>query len=111
MSNDNSAEKIVMHTPGPWEVDTSQTTDEHPHYFYVNGEGNGDFICHDAHGTRFAMSGHIGLANAKLCAAAPDLLAALKECEQTLARAITGEPTLAGCALSQARAAIEKATT
>lgn len=58
-----------QHTPGPWVLDDewiARAREEHPNWIAIK---IGDL------GT---ISGHVGMANAKLIAAAPALLATLK---------------------------------
>lgn len=61
-------------TPGPWEIDQEWidlVKAEHPDYGAVRiGSSH--------------VSGHIGIANARLIAAAPDMLAALRKAEEAL---------------------------
>jgi len=77
----------TQHTPGPWEVG----------YCTWNDEGN---VCYELRGIKQG-----GAADARLIAAAPDLLEALK-------RLMGGTTTLQDAqeAAQQARAAIVKAT-
>ncbi|WP_206759317.1 hypothetical protein, partial [Acinetobacter baumannii] len=64
------------HTPGPWHVDPNWgPSEEHPEWASINI--GSDYIC---------VSGHIGAANARLIASAPDLLEALKLAEEMLCK-------------------------
>jgi hypothetical protein len=58
-----------QHTPGPWEIDTEWVPPEYPNWRSIKiPDGN-----------YATASGHIGEANARLIAAAPDLLALAKQ--------------------------------
>ena len=113
----------TRHTPGPWDAD-----DGDGHYFGVFG-ANGEplaYLVETSSTHDLALPGnwvkHPGgewecrrtehAANARLIAAAPDLLAALRECADTLAiRAANGSvPRIDEPALIKAAEAIEKAT-
>lgn len=63
------------HTPGPWKIEADRdpsARQKHPdHYFIQIGEIG-------TPGWKGSVSGHCGLANARLIAAAPDLLTAAK---------------------------------
>ena len=58
-------------TPGPWVIDLDWLPDEHPDWRCIIIESG------DKH-FRTRVSGHMGEANARLIAAAPDLLEALE---------------------------------
>lgn len=87
------------HTPGPWTAhvnfafDRGQVDPKYPHWCEVTAEG----LAPDGH--TLSISGHMGIGNARLVAAAPDMLAALT--------AIAENPE---CYAALARAAIAKAT-
>jgi hypothetical protein len=59
-----------MHTPGPWKVENNK-----PHVYSVLGYDNFPIV--------WEMGGINTLENARLIAAAPDLLAALKAMKQS----------------------------
>lgn len=94
----------TKHTPGPWHADPTKS-------FYVFAHGslaeqagveNGPFVCNAS-----------TQANARLIAAAPDLLAALQNARNVLAGLACGDLRTVNAdspALAQARAAIAKAT-
>jgi len=90
-------EKTTSHTPGPWAAEGH----------YVHAEG-----------LRFvAVSGGVSsckeseaFANARLIAAAPELLSALRNIEEVLTKSREQNPTLDPFPLMEARAAIAKAT-
>jgi len=91
----------VEHTPGPWEAHhgwaSSGPYAEHPNWCEVTGGGPpGDkaFI---------SIAGHFGLADARLIAAAPDLLEALEAFVEEVAG------TFPFASLPPAKAAIAKA--
>lgn len=92
--------KVAQHTPGPWE------TSRNGRDWVVCEGGAGDMICdlagcgNDKH-------------NARLIAAAPELLAALENARNVLAGLASGDLkaiTADSPALAQVRAAIAKAT-
>jgi hypothetical protein len=91
-----------LHSPGPWDTDSDQDS--------------GDWIVRDATGCRVATGIHFLVAqhdaNARLIAAAPDLLAACKrgldDLVQFIELAGTGNPETYE-AVAQLRAAINKA--
>ena len=96
---------MSKHTPGPWEaerIDNSKCVD-------IKCE-RGFFIatCHDG-----VRGGSNAIANARLIAAAPELLEALKHCEDVFMRheinRVDGEQ-ISELALSVIRAAIARAT-
>lgn len=78
------------HTPGPWEINRE----------WMDGEWRQVVSGWDEKWLRLSVAGNIGEANARLIAAAPELLEAL---EKAL-------PDLSGQDLLRARAAIAKAT-
>jgi hypothetical protein len=65
-------ERAIGHTPGPWRVDLNQYDNEYR--VYADGEEKCPVI-----NSLFKAKGEIGLANARLIAAAPDLLEALED--------------------------------
>lgn len=78
MSNEKSAEKIVMHTPGPWRIANDDETKKHlatDGYCFIEAK-NGHYT--EDEDTGFAITGYMGLPNAKLIVASPDLLEALQ---------------------------------
>jgi len=91
----------VPHTPGPWRV----SGDEVPECWIIEN-GEGDFIaqCEDRRG----FVSLDGIVNARLIAAAPELLEALTVLADNIEHAF---PALASLGpLTAARAAIAKAT-
>lgn len=72
------------HTPGPWKAEIVPADRFGPEYFRRVVDGNGDTLC--LHGVALS-SGEEAEANARLIAAAPDLLVVLKalrdECSGT----------------------------
>jgi len=92
---------MPRHAPGPWTVDKAQV---------LLGTQDGDEIS-DAMGNRVCEVSHLTtkLANARLIAAAPELLEALQQCLQhiELDESMHGRPFGAG---NVAREAIKKAT-
>ena len=88
------------HTPAPWFIDSSWgPTDSHPDWRAI-------VSCFDDGCHRMSVSGHIGEANARLIAAAPDLLEALELAVEVIEA--TG-PAAYHDAERQIRAAITKA--
>ena len=99
----------TKHTPGPWSIDLEWHSDEHPEWRSVIGPIADDY-------SRMMVSGHIGEANARLIAAAPELLEALKalDCSDILGIAescSSGMPNFEFVRdrINAARAAIAKA--
>lgn len=101
----------AQHTAGPWKVVLDETSDDPIRIFQNDGTGNGDHI-------KLIAGNAESDANLRLIAAAPDLLAALKDAEDALAfilregRSIRTSLHFGGMsfdALNQARAAILKA--
>ena len=88
------------HTPGPW----SFYTEPQPNGCPVVGS-NGLLICMLGHSVRMADQKEIALANARLIAAAPELLEALKD---ILSNCLDSDGL--SRAYENARAAIAKAT-
>ena len=78
------------HTPGPWKVETErlEESDETVVWSLVN-DLNGIFICGGPAETSGSDASAQADANARLIAAAPDLLSALKECEMIMRGART----------------------
>ena len=88
----------AAHTPGPWKYSPpdDQVVDLFtPEYFFIEGPGA------DVHG-------HMTLANARLIAAAPDLLAVVQELEESAV--YWGEYDVPVGIVDRLRAAIFKAT-
>jgi hypothetical protein len=71
----NTAQKIAAHTPGPWEVNTNILT---PRIF------SGDVMIADVRHVRGNQPNGSAEANARLIAAAPALLEALKRAQWEL---------------------------
>ena len=112
---------MAEHTPGPWIVSYEKTAESvrapHLDAAHLNREefgrvwgecGGQGFICM-LNGGDFGYNDHPGAeANARLIAAAPELLESCKEllarCEQYL------DPMIYGGEMTKARAAITKAT-
>lgn len=96
------------HTPGPWTVATYTGNCGAYHITEAEKMISG---MHDAEGWTESQS-MMDEANARLIAAAPELLEALEYCERamTLAVACSGATPEEGSALQKARAAIAKAT-
>lgn len=94
---------MTTHTKGPWEIKTvNNTRVQGARHIFAAG-WPGKLICEGAYGATLEESD----ANARLIAAAPDLLAALADCLVWLAQ----DDSDSGRAYAQrARAAIEKAT-
>jgi len=95
----------TKHTPGPW-FTCEQVKQPHPHALV--GIGNGS--THVAYVSVTPANAFEADANARLIAAAPDLLAALRNCVETLDAA--KQQANGGCewiASIEARAAIAKA--
>jgi len=86
-------------TPGPWVIDLDWLPDEHPDWRCIIIESG------DKH-FRTRVSGHMGEANARLIAAAPDLLEALRGLAYP--GKYEGQPSEAE-RIAAARAAIAKA--
>lgn len=77
-------------TPGPWFahhgwVHHHDITKEHPHWCEVTAEG------HTPDGYALSISGHFGMANARLIAAAPCMLTALEQIECDVSRILNFE--------------------
>ena len=95
----------TTHTPGPWTIEKSTRTD---HHIIAGRRWIATASNHDFHPTQ--EENERTIANARLIAAAPDLLAAL---EALVGEADLGEVDLDDddrAKLEQARAAIAKAT-
>jgi len=86
-------------TPGPWVIDLDWLPDEHPDWRCIIIESG------DKH-FRTRVSGHMGEANARLIAAAPELLEALRGLAYP--GAYEGQPSESE-RIAAARAAIAKA--
>ena len=66
-------------TPGPWTVEDYALDDEASWFFHHTIEdADGDFICHTSYTRVWGGKDEHEEANARLIAAAPDLLAALE---------------------------------
>jgi len=93
------------HTPGPWELDADPTATNPVWIIPTNGVKNGDYwsVC--------KCDGPNAKTNARLIAAAPDLLAALRALitEWDRPREIPADPDWCDAIVGQARAAIAKA--
>jgi len=70
---------MSKHTPGPWVIDPDWLPDEHPDWRCI-------IIKLDDKHLRTSISGHIGEANARLIAAAPDLKERLQSAIDALDR-------------------------
>jgi len=86
---------MTAHTPGPWKINTNCQPAEYPEWFEVVSEYNAKY-------RRMVVNGHCGEANARLIAAAPDLLEALRDM-------VSDHASLSEATLAFARAAIAKA--
>lgn len=102
------------HTPGPWAIRTSPITDTENWVYAINSPKNGgDVICDPPN---MESSLYYWPANAKLIAAAPDLLEALNELMtpvDTIAAVPEGTTftvTFTVAQINKARIAIKKAT-
>jgi hypothetical protein len=67
---------MIKHTPGPWTAIADPYEDGKPYYHIRAGHGS--------HGDGFSFSGIIPDADARLIAAAPELLAALESTTKML---------------------------
>lgn len=97
-----------MFTPGPWKADEPrfgyQTIRQDP----ADWDGHGyQLICTVPQSTKGSHYGEMFKANARLIAAAPELLAALRACVAVACDEYTEEPWKA---IDLARSAIRKAT-
>jgi hypothetical protein len=73
---------VAEHTKGPWRLDDPiHATHIDETYHFIDA---GDGLSHDASG--FGISGFLSLANARLIAAAPELLDALKRLREKYSR-------------------------
>ena len=104
--------ETTRHTPGPWHTTHKDYGDE----WWFGGRGEGQCIVEDASGEMIAVYGGHDEANARLIAAAPDLLAALVEAEPLLValiervkRAPGGDETYTLGVLADIRAAVARA--
>lgn len=101
----------TKHTPGPWHIYDYERTENEPFSRYqirnaggepvAMGSNYGDFGV-------FAWTSETKLANARLIAAAPDLLEALEKSEEALMACLKNSDALGGL-LPLIRAAIGKA--
>lgn len=95
----------MSHTPGPWEYVAKLTASENHRGFFVRAEKatrNGKWALADVQAGD--ENGRLGEANARLIAAAPDLLAAL-EAVLSVADRKTDEFDAARAAIAKARGA------
>jgi hypothetical protein len=96
------------HTPGPWVIQTCNANGPFLDSFFISTEER--IVCRFPTGTgQFSETGQENLANARLIAAAPELLSALEDmlCAYMGDREMTAEDCV--CAADIARAAIAKA--
>ena len=95
----------AQHTPGPWYIDRY-----HNQVLIVDASGNQVANCAPARWTNRDEQVPLAEANARLIAAAPDLLDALKMSESAVEQLCTGQDA-ANCwvTLATIRAAIAKA--
>lgn len=100
----------TKHTPGPWEV---WNWEADPRHVCVGPQAGGlcvaDVVACNAHGIFTAETEARGMADARLIAAAPDLLDALQTASMALI-GYTHRNEIIENALNAARAAIVKAT-
>jgi hypothetical protein len=106
MSMKQTQAQQVKHTPGPWRY--CMYADHIPNFILKFGTRPLAKINYFAGNPEFAVSNDIieGEANARLIAAAPELLAALEMCEHRLS---LGENPDDDEAINKARSAIAKA--
>ncbi|WLS01696.1 hypothetical protein [Shinella oryzae] len=91
----------VKHTPGPWEART---------FSVMGGHKLADRICHVGSSTSLGPTrAHESEANARLIAAAPDLLAALIAIEES-AVILGANEAVSASAMKQARAVLATLT-
>lgn len=99
---------MTKHTPGPWRLDTPDMAHVVEHDYHSIKAGVG-FLAEKPEAAGFGLAGHMTLADARLIAAAPELLEALVACVDALDRIrIRGGFDTAAELL--ARTAIAKAT-
>lgn len=103
---------LLKHTPGPWEVSVCSIWD-------VEVVANGGTVCQinnkgdwfpTGDGVQSGRSGNRIAADARLIAAAPELLEAAKEAREALQPFLTEEPAAEWTAARMLDAAIAKAT-
>lgn len=101
---------MSKHTPGPWIIDPPDVIDAQDAGFFGAPEDNEGYHMVATDGWR--LTGFIGMANAKLIAAAPELLEALKRIGDPEFRYSSDddEDTQLSMRIADARAAIAKAT-
>lgn len=106
----NAEEGMTKHTPGPWTVESTGMG------YSVRGDGNGHCVvftntasCSKAALRRSISKDEEESANARLVAAAPDLLEALERITRELGVPQPGYPQPVANAVEIARAAIAKA--
>jgi hypothetical protein len=100
--------KMSEHTPGPWEISYGKIRPARPIEGYTLGYAP---IC-IVRGDKRLHGNGVREANARLIAAAPELLEALKDLEEYVSNNIICEPTgidVNGECFIKARAAIAKA--
>lgn len=92
---------MSKHTPGPWRYKPHSVDGNYMLIFCSDDSSEGD-----------NLRGYCGEANARLIAAAPDLLGALKAAEQAMSNEIFASEVLASDSVvrEMIRAAINKAT-
>lgn len=99
----------AAHTPGPWSMSAYIPYEGHAsarYYIYGHcGDSRSPTVAHIKNSTKQPME-----ANARLIAAAPELLDALRRAAQALAHACEASPGLYLAAYELAAAAIAKAT-
>ena len=98
----------TLHTPGPWFIERRTHDNETTYYWVTASDGHGWSV--DRY---MSVSGCIDEHDARLIAAAPELLEALKEAHNALELFASDESPsgqIAVAAVMQARAAIAKAT-
>ena len=95
----------TLHTPGPWFIERRTCDNETPHHRINASYGHG------WSGDRYmSVSGCIDEHDARLIAAAPDLLDALIMCCQSMSSVLPAFNPFDQAAYDKARAAIAKAT-
>ena len=101
-----------MHTPGPWRLDDkTQIAADLIEGHYHSIEAGCGYLPPDKDHGGFSLTGYMPEADARLIAAAPDLLAALK-CflqDERFDVAVGGNPIAVDAMLKQARDAVSKA--
>lgn len=95
----NRAKPVVQHTPGPWEF-SREDVENKPNYHFIIEDTKGERVIATVHGND-------GEANARLIAAAPELLEALKALTEHLTD--KGGYSTHGSSFGVAKQAIAKA--